>query len=248
MHKKDIIEKIKKLLALANSSNEHEAKVASARAQALLTKYNLTMSEVDKKESEYQKSLHETDRQRVSVEWKYIQDIVRTYFFVEIVQTKKPYFTGDLKVDMFGPSYKFCYLLLGREHNIEIAEYMIDFFDKAFKSCFKQYRKETGAGVGTKQSYYYGLHSGIVEQLKKSRQQVEQETGLVVVEDADLGEFVQNAFKKDLVKSQSNVSVKDAEAVSAGYDKGKDLNIARGLGGSGEKKQVEQTLRLGGNS
>lgn len=36
-----IIEKIKKLLRLAGSSNEHEAALAAARAQELLAKYNL---------------------------------------------------------------------------------------------------------------------------------------------------------------------------------------------------------------
>lgn len=41
-----IIERIKKLLALAGSSNEHEAANAAEKAQMLLAEYNLTMADV----------------------------------------------------------------------------------------------------------------------------------------------------------------------------------------------------------
>ena len=44
-----IIEKIRKLLALANSSNEHEAALAAAHAQRLLSEHNLAMADVEAK-------------------------------------------------------------------------------------------------------------------------------------------------------------------------------------------------------
>lgn len=45
-----IIEKIKKLMRLAKSSNEHEAALAAARAQELLSKYNLDEAELTEQE------------------------------------------------------------------------------------------------------------------------------------------------------------------------------------------------------
>jgi hypothetical protein len=42
-----IIDKIKKLLALANSSNEHEAALAAGHAQRLLSEHNLAMADID---------------------------------------------------------------------------------------------------------------------------------------------------------------------------------------------------------
>ena len=42
-----IIEKIKKLLALANSSNEHEAALAASHAQRLLSEHNLAMADIE---------------------------------------------------------------------------------------------------------------------------------------------------------------------------------------------------------
>lgn len=50
MTRERIIEKVRKLLALSNSSNEHEAALAAAHAQRLLAEHNLCMSELDVKE------------------------------------------------------------------------------------------------------------------------------------------------------------------------------------------------------
>mgnify|MGYP001809597840 CR=1 FL=1 len=45
-----IIERVRKLLALSNSSNEHEAALAAAHAQRLLSEHNLAMSELEVQE------------------------------------------------------------------------------------------------------------------------------------------------------------------------------------------------------
>lgn len=47
MSRERIIRKVHKLLALANSSNEHEAALAAAHAQRLLAEHNLTLSEME---------------------------------------------------------------------------------------------------------------------------------------------------------------------------------------------------------
>ena len=41
MNKKDVIEKIKKCLALSKSANQHEAATALRQAQSLMEKYNI---------------------------------------------------------------------------------------------------------------------------------------------------------------------------------------------------------------
>lgn len=50
MSRARIIEKVRKLLALSRSSNEHEAALAAAHAQRLLAEHNLTMSELEVRE------------------------------------------------------------------------------------------------------------------------------------------------------------------------------------------------------
>lgn len=50
MTRERIIERVRKLLALSNSSNEHEAALAAAHAQRLLSEHNLAMSELEVQE------------------------------------------------------------------------------------------------------------------------------------------------------------------------------------------------------
>ena len=45
-----VIEKVRKLLALSSSSNQHEAALAAAHAQRLLAEHNLSMSELEVRE------------------------------------------------------------------------------------------------------------------------------------------------------------------------------------------------------
>ena len=58
-----IIERIQKLLSLANSDNENEAQLAASKANELLTKYNLSLQEVEGINLEY--SEHEVATQLV---------------------------------------------------------------------------------------------------------------------------------------------------------------------------------------
>lgn len=51
MIRERVIEKVRKLLALSHSSNEHEAALAASHAQRLLAEHNLAMSELDVREA-----------------------------------------------------------------------------------------------------------------------------------------------------------------------------------------------------
>lgn len=56
MKHEKIIEKIKKLLNLSKSDNEHEAAAAAAKAHALLSKYNLSMSDIPEQNTQAMKA------------------------------------------------------------------------------------------------------------------------------------------------------------------------------------------------
>lgn len=66
-----LIDKIKALLALSASPNEHEATAAAAKAQELMATHSLSMSEVDVSESEDETTVHEQfEFAKSSVRWK----------------------------------------------------------------------------------------------------------------------------------------------------------------------------------
>jgi hypothetical protein len=67
-----VIEKIKKLLRLAKSSNEHEAALAAARAQELLAKYNLDEELLTEKELPREAGVADTATVKKPARWVYL--------------------------------------------------------------------------------------------------------------------------------------------------------------------------------
>ncbi len=251
MTRQQIIDKIQKLLALANSSNENEAKSAAAMAQALLTKYNLTMTDVELEpdEDKYTSEYVQTDRERQDPAWKFVQSILREFFFIEIVQTKKRVEMNDTDGVTYWKSSKIvhCYIMFGQPHNVTIAKYVRDFLMRAFPDSFKSYRARTNAPASSRNSYYYGLFAGLHEQLKAARGKVEQEMGLVVVQDAGLTEYVKDEMGDVKEKKQKSSLGNDKNALQAGYEEGKNMKIAMGLDGRKDDiKNVSEVLKLGG--
>jgi hypothetical protein len=174
---------------------------------------------------------------------------LKTFFFVEIVNTKKPV-KGYKKVAgiMFESTvYENSYLIFGEPHNVEIAQYVYDFLDNSFKNLYRDFAKRNPVGKGSRTSFYYGVFAGLYDQLKKTQAKVEQEVGLVVVADKDLSGFIDKAIgkTKSLV---TKTDVSDKSAMSNGYKEGQNLKIAKGLGGKEQDQQLGETLKLtGGN-
>lgn len=240
MDKKLVIEKIKKLFSLATSSNPHEAEAAANAAQSLLTKYNLTQKEVAEETSEgrFKTKSFDTGKKRADPSWVFVQAIVRKFFFVEIVSFKK-----QVKTD-FWTSEEVSYLILGEEHNILVAEYVIEFLTRSFKNAFKAHAKTTGRNSG-RSGFYAGMYAGLASKLEVNLKKVENETGLVVVEDFELKKFVDEALGKPKER-RAKLSGRMSDYES-GVKEGKNLNIAMGVGSRSEPaKEVGQVLKLTG--
>jgi polyhydroxyalkanoate synthesis regulator phasin len=243
MKNQQIIDKIQKLLALANSSNEHESQAAARMAQTLLTKHNLTMTEIEKESSDYTSELVDTGRQRQDPAWKFIQSLLREFFFIEIVQTKRKDMDKNYKI-----VEHHCYVIFGQPHNVIIAKYVRDFLTRSFRDLFLKYKKESGRKDASRNSFYLGVFKGLHEQLKSARMGAEEETGLVVVKDSNLHQFIQDSLNGKLKSVPSKIAVQtDGHALNAGYEEGRNMRIAMGLGGN-ETKKVGETLKLGDGS
>lgn len=67
--KETIIKKVKKLFALANSSNEHEAALAAAHAQRLLAEHNLAMSDIEARQEATAANKVETSSAKALPKW-----------------------------------------------------------------------------------------------------------------------------------------------------------------------------------
>jgi len=210
---KSILEKIQKLLKLAESSNENEAKLAMTKAQDLMLRHNISMRSVENHDSEYINETSDTFKRKPENS-DYINNILRKYFFIEIVTSKR-----------HGGSF---FNYIGEKNNVNTAIYMRNFITDTFKRLWLDYKKETGVSVRSKSSFMYGLHQGFCEKLEEQRQNVEQETGLVLVNDQKATNKMNELFSKLSKGRASKTTIRDCQAVNSGVRQGKKITISAG--------------------
>lgn len=218
---KKVVETIKKLLALAGSCNEHEAKLAMVKANEFLTRHNLSLQDVESAEFNYGKSIL-TESRKAAAESKFVLAILNEFFFITTVKSRN-------RKQGFTTIY-----LLGEEVNVKVAEFTYSFLLSKFKDLWKTYQKENDLPAKFKSSYYNGLYVGIKDQLRERRFGVEKETGLVVVDDPKLDKFTKDCFSK-LSTTTSSVTIRDSESVDAGIAAGKGLKLTQGIAGNNSK-------------
>lgn len=177
-----LIEKIKKLLALSESSNENEAKIAMLKAQELLAKYKLSMKEI----KEY-KINNTSIKNKISN--------------VSFRQGKWKAELGDIIAENFGCYW---YLMKGSSKTIVffgkeedtlvcniVLEYAVDCILSTVKKLRYQYYKDGYSTKGLENDYALGFISGL-EKMFKEQKKKNQEWGLVLVKAKEVVEAYNN--------------------------------------------------------
>lgn len=208
-----IIEKIQKLLSLAESPNKNEAESAMAKAQQLMTKHNIEMQTVENHDSEYINMTTETYG-RASIQDKYINDILVKFFFVRLVQSRR---NSGLFLN-----------IVGEKNNVKTAIHMRQYLKNVFNTLWQEYRKETGAKANAKQSFFFGIWKGFSEKMQEERYNAQQQYDVVLVNDPKVDEKVDELFGKLRSAGKSRVNAGDAQARAAGHAQGRKLNVNSG--------------------
>lgn len=197
-----LMEKVKKLLKLGASSEEHEAELATQKANELLLKYNLKLSEsLDYNDLTYYQKGVLTQKTR-SVKMETIYDIV-SQFFVKPVFS---YFKGGVRLDLFGT-----------KANIEFAEYVVHFLNYELDRLWLKTKKEFNyKGIRAKNSFFKGIGNGFIN---KDRGYIHS-TALINTEINN--RYAQYVGSGRLTASSSQT---DASALSQGKKMGQTLTI-----------------------
>lgn len=217
--KEKVIDKIQKLLALATSPNEHEAKLAADKANEILIQYNLTMQEVDRQMSEYETNdvFHSA---RVLQEETFVCSILKGFFFVDVIYKKR-----------LRQGTTVC--LIGEATNVQVAAYVRSFLINSFKRLWNEYRKSTGAESSSKRAYYLGLTRGLEAQLQATRSSIQADRQMVLVKDPNIEKYKRELFTNIKTVSFNPIRL-DGNAMSAGAEAGKSLRISRGIEHKGD--------------
>ncbi len=221
-----ILEKVRKLLALGQSGNEHEAKLALEKATALLARHNLSLSSLAE-ERELVHLIIETKKQRVPVYQRMIWSLLDKWFFVRVIAASR-YHPYDDKV------YK-TVELFGASENVAIAEYSYYFLEERLDTLWRQYKNTTGSKQRiAKKSYYVGLLTGFAEGLAlgaasagtNDLKQIKESNMTLIATETRITSFVEFHFPR--LKKVSRRSIKvDKEAYEDAKITGRQLKLNR---------------------
>ncbi len=208
-----VLEKVKKLLQLAQSSNSHEAELATIKANQLLLRHNIEKIS-DPVESIYMDRILEQGRKDAKI--TAIYDILRHFVVKPVLSFGKN--TCSLEVS-------------GTLTNVKLARYVAEFLNRELDHMWEEARKEFKLqGLRAKNSFFLGVAKGFDEKMKKSKMEftTDEQKALVIVE-KKLDEHVHLIYRR--LSSTSSGHRQDAAAANAGMQKGQSLTIRQGIEG-----------------
>ncbi|MBP7948894.1 MAG: DUF2786 domain-containing protein [Verrucomicrobiales bacterium] len=228
MNDNEILEKIRKLLRLADTSRgatEHEARAAMAKAQELMTRHNIDSAllrqergekgvEVGKAKVELPKTLNPADL--------LILSLLQSHFRVKTILMPN---AKGTPVD-----------IIGAAADIDFAVFAFHFLRETFFRCWNEYKVTTT--TPDRASYYRGLRDGLDAELKAAKQKAEEsylssqrETyALAVVNhQAAITGYVHEHYGT-LRNRTSRARRVDSGSYRAGETKGRTIRINRPLG------------------
>jgi len=222
-----LIDRLKKLLALAESPVQAEAEAAMAKAQELMVRHNISID--DTKKNNLTDYTDESIDYDFMIDTKYICDLLGRFFFVRIINTPTAH----------------RYRIIGTKENVEIAQYMRHHIKNQFHACWLAYKTLNGLrGVSGKASYYYGLWVGLSDKLTAERTRLKVEEGLIAVADPKIDEYIQQEIGKVKTAKAKAIEVSDREHAQAGHADGKKISLNAGLR-SATTNNTQRVARLG---
>lgn len=243
MSNDSILKKIQKLLNLANSDNENEAKMATNRANELLVKHNLSLQQVKDTQFVYESKDVEKTGLTLKPYQKMVASILMDYFFVRAVISKRHVGYSSGQWGKQKAQFEKIIQLVGTTENCEIASYIFSYLNDAYPRLWKEYQKNTGVSSKGKYSYYLGLSSGITKMLKETRWKVESETGLVVQKDKNLEDHMKKQYGGSSYGSDSKSDI-DREVYQDGVEHGKNITLRKPIESESSNSNAKLTGKV----
>lgn len=215
MTNEKILVKIKNLLDLSTSSNEHEAKAAALKAQELMAKYDIdsqsvvdTTSYVD----EISRVICEDDGKHSMKKWKVLlAPIIADNFRCKL------YFHGN-SVVFYG--YK-------RDAKIasEVFKFLFTTGNRLAVRYYNSYKKAGKSTRGVMNAYLHGFAVGVKEDLEK------QCTALMIITPKEVTDQFEVMTKGWKTKSSKMTVAPDMNAYNTGKKDGKGISAGRHIEG-----------------
>lgn len=213
-----LLERVKKLLSLASSSNQHESELATLKANQILRDYNLSrLSASEKASPTYLKRVLVAKKRNSKLQAIY--DILQTFHVQPVFNQGK----GQCALEVCGD-----------KTNVELADYIASFLDRELEESWKKIKKKNPSLTGAlaKNSFYRGLAKGYLEKQKRISQEMTTDShtkkGELILLKNDLNFHVSRALPR-LSKVSSSVTNEHVASHQQGKQSGANLHIRPGL-------------------
>lgn len=223
MHDCTVTRKIKKLLALTSSENQHESEQALIKAQQLLLKHNLELNEEDQKEDDIiLKRIMKQKKQDAKL--KSIAKILET-FFINVI---------------FHRGLNHTHLeITGTKINVDIAEYVAYFLYHELDMLWnkvQQIHKDL-KGLSAKNSFFYGIAKGYCRKIGALKNETTQYSpGALLTIEKNLTAIKNLIYPHLSVMRSQHKNCQQASHL--GEQAGKDLNIHQAIQKSSSKRHL----------
>ena len=242
-----LTQKVKKLLALANSPNEHEALLAIQRVKEIYASHNLSQL-ADRKPGKYVYTILHHHQKRIPQYQSTIASILASHFFVEVIHSHL--------YDAASFAHYKVIEILGTIDNVKMAEYVYFYLYNNLPVLWDAYKRSHGASsLRSKNSYYLGVLLGFRQKLDKQAEAPPPRTGpqasaalpldcheimptphlpeatqrqLIEVAKRELNTFVRTRFPRLSMRGSAR-SYTDPTTFHAGLREGGKLSLHRGI-------------------
>ncbi len=214
--------RLRRLLALANSTNEHEALIAMQRARELQDQHRLeahdraSCADLVNLEIASGKQRHAPYEGRIS-------SILMNHYHVEVVYIRR--------FDAESLRYQATIDIMGNREDVLLAEYVREFLHKSAESLWQAHRKSTSAkGLRARNSFIRGLLVGFQKSLEEQSSSTPPVTTvdksrrtLMLSEERKREQFKRKRYPR--LASRTSSARVDRNAFSHGKNEGKHLRV-----------------------
>jgi predicted SprT family Zn-dependent metalloprotease len=220
-----ILERIRKLFALASSDNQHEAEAAMRMAHRLMLKHNIERPS-ERSSADYGFRHLGRYTGRVSEAESVLGGLLGEFFFVQPIWVSVFRVQDQKRVSVLE--------VTGRTENLAMAEYVYDYLLRAAEALWLEHKKKHGIrGNADRRTFMAGVMRGFADKLRHERT-VASEAGLVWVGDPEDNRYFRRRHPR--VQRASFGTSANSAAASHGRAAGRELVLSRPISEGPTKK------------
>ncbi len=227
-HEDKMMVRIKKLMSLAQSRNQHEAEAAMAKAHELVDKYNIDLVRLEKDRAFVSIFLGKPMLRRFREEHR-LASLLGEFYYVYVLWVS----TYVMDKGKMGRVLE----ISGTDKNVQIAGYVYAFVNRFIESQWWEYNRNRGLNRYRRTDFALGILEGFEQKLNNQSEQRASTTGygIIKVEDPLLKKYAAYRYPH-ITTNRGKPLRQNAEVWKDGEKVGQKLVLSKGIHQKGSDK------------